>query len=443
MDIDDIRDYVVCLNGGSGILFQPEEEKYTYVLTAKHVFDDIDSELYNGKVMIQYYSSKENKYDLIKEFELKLNENYFPHSQDGVDASILKIQKIPNKGNIIVKENFASDNKDYILAGYPAIRRKEAEINLDSIRYDLNITILQQKEGQRREADVSKNQTLEELVGSSGGGVIKIFGDYLSLVGIQSRMANGEESLGRIEFTPIEVFNQIASASNGLIELIWPYYMKCFSFLKDDVFKLEVEEFDEQKIDFTRSYLKNKAQDVIKSGVTPIGIKTLFEKRLLVNEFENEELYTREIWRMWLEFLTVMNIIKYSEFNKEELNEIFNSFRLIFSNSQADWISLHKDLLYSDYKGLKPGSNVFIGTSRPPIKNFILPKDRIRDISRVYDKQKIKTDSDLHPFTHFNFIHLDYLKQKCILDKLEQYASINDEGELLTALKKEYNELFR
>jgi hypothetical protein len=49
MTIDDITEYVACVNGGSGVIFQPVDEKYTYILTAKHVFDDIATDAYIGK----------------------------------------------------------------------------------------------------------------------------------------------------------------------------------------------------------------------------------------------------------------------------------------------------------------------------------------------------------------------------------------------------------
>lgn len=37
MTKDNIKEYIVCINGGSGVIFQPMDEKYSYILTAKEV----------------------------------------------------------------------------------------------------------------------------------------------------------------------------------------------------------------------------------------------------------------------------------------------------------------------------------------------------------------------------------------------------------------------
>lgn len=444
MTQDDIKNYLVCVNGGSGVIFQPGNEKFSYVLTAKHVFDDINTEAYNGKVKVFYFNPITNSYDPPLEFELIVEDNYFPHVEAGIDIAILKVSRIDCPEKILIKEDIAEDIKDYMLVGFPALRRTNKSIDISWWRQDLGVELLKETTNKRREADINKCPDWNQLVGSSGGGIVRIFGDYLLLAGIQSQVVSDEENLGRIEFTPTRVFNEIVLGSNGKLEALLPNYMKCFSFLKDKAFKLEVELFDEPNIEFTRNYLQNKAQDVINSKVTPIIIKSYFEKRLLVNEVEEDALYSSMIWLIWLEFLTIMNIIKYEIFDESQLDEIFNSFRLKYSNTSEDWLSLIKtDLLYSDYHGLKPGSNIFIGTKKSPIKTLVIPQEKIIEIARVYDKNKFKTDKGIHPFTHFRFIHTNYLQKACIIDKLEKYATIHDEEKLLLILKNEYDELFK
>jgi hypothetical protein len=442
MTIDDITEYVACVNGGSGVIFQPVDEKYTYILTAKHVFDDIATDAYKGKVKVDYFQKASGNIESLPEFDLKEGDNYFPHTGEDIDIAIIKIGKVNAPNNIILTSNYFVENKDYFLVGYPEKRRDKA--GLDMLRVDNNVNILQAKEFKRVEADIGKNQNWDELKGTSGGGIFKPSGDYLLLAGIQSQVPDSDEALGRIEFTPVKILDEIIESYNGSLEAIFPAYLKCFSFLKDEAFLLAVDMFDEGKIVFTRNYLKNKVSEVIQSGITPIAIKSFFENRLLVNENENQALFERKIWLVWLEFLTILNVIKYKKFGEKELVEIFSCFRLIYSDSAKEWTYLIRDeLLYSDYRGLKPDSNVFVGSKTKPLGTLSIPRDKIRNIVKVYDKNRFKTDAGIHPYTHFNFIHVTYLERVCIIEKLEQYAAIEDEETLLEALKNQYNELFK
>jgi hypothetical protein len=442
---NDIKEYTVCLNGGSGVIFQPMDINFSYILTALHVFEDIDTQ-YKGNINIHYYHKTNGSFEAYPVFEKVLGENYFPHPQKDIDIAIVKIGRIEVPDKLIISENHFSDNKDYYLSGFPKLRRDENNgvINLKTYRIDDKIDILTDTENRRIEADVRKNQNLGELKGTSGGGIFKPAGDFLLLTGIQSEVPNSVEALGRIEFTPIKEFADIIKEYPAKLESILPPYLKCFSFLKNDAFELKVDLFDEEKIEFTRSYLKNKVSDVINSGITPIAIKTFFETRLLVDEKETQALYERKIWLVWLEFLTILNIVKYRKFGGDEMAEIFNTFRLIYSNSNEDWTYLIKEELpYSDYKGLMPNSNVFIGSKVTPLNIVKLPGDKIRDIGKVYDKSRFKTDAGIHPYTHFNFYHVSYFDRVCIFDKLDKFETILNEAELCEALKTEYNELFK
>ena len=64
------------------------------------------------------------------------------------------------------------------------------------------------------------------------------------------------------------------------------------------------------------------------------------------------------------------------------------------------------------------------------------------DIANVYDKRGFRTDRGLDPYTSFNFVHLDFFKSKCIVEKLDEYENLS-EAKLIEKIKSEYNELFR
>lgn len=442
MTQDEIRDYIVCINGGSGVIFQPADETVTYILTAKHIFEDIGV-TYNNLVTLNYFSSAVNSFTLINPFELNDN-NYFPHPEEGVDIAILKIPRINGRNNLIRTDQLEVDTDGYCLIGLPKLRRNENEpISQNWFRPDNGVQIRTPRNFKRREANLGNNPNKTELEGSSGGGIVRISGENLLIAGIQSQVVSLDEVLGNVEFTPIQVFDEIVTHYANSLEAILPCYMNSFSFLRDSAFRLEVDVFDEESIAFTRNYLKNKAHDVINSGITPNAIKKFFRTRLLVDSADETVLLTNHVWRIWLEFLTIMNIVKYEQFDENNLNEIFNSFRLKYLNTAEDWLSRNHlgHLRNSDYKGLKLGSKIFIGTNNPPIRTMRVPKGKLIDIAKVYDKSKFLTDAGIDPFTSFEFIHTDYLQKNCIIEKLENYAAITDEAELLNALKTEYEAL--
>lgn len=442
MNQDNIKEYIVCLNGGSGVIFQPSEDNHTYILTAKHVLNNIADNPYNGFAHIDYFTAAANEFTHIEPFQLVEGTNYFPHPDANIDLAIITVDRIPCPTNLVTIQHVKPDSGQYKLVGFPSVRRVGTPQSVNWIRLD-NLTVGAERAHGKREGTVENNATRNELIGASGGGIFTIRDGHLYLAGIQNQITAAQEAMGRVEFTPISHFQNIVDIPGCNLETIQPFYLKNFSFLKSTAFGFEIDALDENNLQFVKSYLINKTQDVINSGVTPIAIKEFFGERLLLDHNKVDLLNTSQIWKVWLEFLTIMNIIKYETFGEAELGEIFNSYRLKFSSCEKDWTSLiNTDLLYSDYTGLKIDGKVFVQTANSPANNYILPRDKIRDIAKTYDKSKFKTDQGIHPFTHFTFIHADHLKRDFLQKRLGLFENINDEATLLNILKNEYNDLF-
>src|SRR5690606_8580738 len=151
-----------------------------------------------------------------------------------------------------------------------------------------------------------------QIEGMSGGGILSIQGENVYIIGIQSEMKHAVWASGKICFVPTKYFSEIINYEeyNGLLTPLHPPYLGKFDFLQDIAFTLEVDFINENKIEDTRTYLRNKAVDVINSGITPISIKELFNNKLLIDEDEFSCLDTKNIWIGWLEFLTIFNIVK-------------------------------------------------------------------------------------------------------------------------------------
>jgi len=60
-------------------------------------------------------------------------------------------------------------------------------------------------------------------------------------------------------------------------------------------------------------------------------------------------LSSKEIWCTWLGFLTIMNILRSTPVEMANLEDVFNSARLLFSGSTKDWSSELNNMIYSDY----------------------------------------------------------------------------------------------
>ena len=167
----------VRLDGGSGVLFQPMTEDYTYILTAKH-------NLYNDS---EEKSINDIKYILYREDEPKNILEKHEHST--LDIAILKIEKIPFDSPY--KEFEQPNNGDiFKFYGYPENRRYKTE----KIKYfNLNIGDMD-----RFEITASNQEYFpkNDIDGCSGGGVFKQDGDNFYLVGIEHSMdAQSEEEV--------------------------------------------------------------------------------------------------------------------------------------------------------------------------------------------------------------------------------------------------------
>lgn len=441
MNQDDIKKYIVCINGGSGVIFQPMDIQYSYILTAKHVFEDITSAQYNNLVSIHFFNAITNAYELlIPSFELEIGENYFPHSDQGVDIAIIKLPKIDNIEKIIIKEDISTDNKDYYLYGYPNLRRKPIgqTINLDWIRPDLEVTILGVKENKKREADISKNQNRAELLGSSGGGIVKIQGDYLVLAGIQSSVVSNEEDLGRIKFTPIEYFNEIIEQYSDKLVSLLPPYMASFEFLKEEIMKLEgyINSISSLAI---RNKLKLQASKIL---LSPNEINNTLKDQLLISRENKETILSEKLWTSWLEYLIVIQIVKEKVLNNQDLCEIFNNIRLIHSDTYKDWFKIMNDIFETDLYGLSEKGILIVSTNQKPEYN-IINEGLINDISNASSVSEFKTDNAHHPLSQFKFIHIKAFEKLITdyqVDLNSNYTGINL-NKLETKLKEIFDEI--
>lgn len=440
MSIDAIKEYIVIINGGSGCIFQPMDNTYSYVLTAKHNIVNAGNQI----TQFTRFKLNKNNWDEIEiPFEdLVKNDNYFPHPDPDRDIAIIKIDKIHDLENIIRIDNIEKERIGYLLVGYPEARRNaNPDINANWYRCDEGVTIQGLRAKQLREGKVPDNAGYEEIVGHSGGGLLKISGDYILLAGIQNKMVDTtEEQLGRVEFSPISLFDEIINEYSQQLSPLHPPYYKSFAFLKEQIMKLEGCFHD---IEYTKQFLRDITDEIIKSPLTPNIIKNHLKERLLANGEKESSFYNKGLWIAWLEFLIVLKVVGFKPETERELDKIFNQYRVIYSSSKEDWSTIMMDIVCSDYKGLKENACLIVANDRKPEKS-IIGKGMIPNLARNVQKKKMKIDEGInHPFESFKHIHVHAFQKICIIEKDSEYAHFDstNEDELLQKLRQEYESI--
>ncbi len=455
MTQDKIKNYIVCINGGSGVIFQPMDEEFSYILTATHVFDDIKD--YKNKVEMYFYNESNNEFELYPKFKLIKGENYFPHPNTDVDISILKINRINNENKLIISSDF--DNKgDYSLIGFPGIRREKKKNKIDWISDEKIERFTLSKTNDKREAEFNKAYTYEEIEGHSGGGIFKYDGEYVHLIGIENKIPVEGQTQARIEFTPIVSFKKITDDSKGFLEDMLPFYMKNFSFLKEDVFQLPVDLITKDTINKITNVLKAKTKEIIESDYTPNCIKDfLGDNQLLISGQSQELIYESILWCKWLELITIYSIAKEKKCTKSEFEKIFSEIRLLHSNTNSDfWMEHLEDISKTNFGNLSKDGIVIVSSKGLPHKDhYVLSKDSIPDIDRIrsnfesenieipYGKEEINVANATNfPYDKYKFVHIEYFKQKLLVDNYKEYTNKNF-TDILKHLKEKYEEIIK
>lgn len=470
MEITSFKQYSVIVDGGTGVLFQPMTEEYFYILTAKHILQNIRGEgIYTDKedntsikitrfLFESTWSTEEIPFELIK------GKTYFPHSNENIDAAILKIKFDDYKKfqieNICISEN-TTINSDAHLCGFPDDKRKANQSNL--VEQFTNYTIYQNSNDLdfKKSVRLIDRQTQDTIAGMSGGGIIKLNDNHFKLIGIQSQMTKTVSEQNEIDFLPINYFNDIVLEFSDRLNFLLPPYLANFSFLKDKVFNIDASP-DDSDIVFTRNFLKNKASQIISSDITPYGIKDFFKERLILNNKDLTSLNDEIIYATWLEFLVIMNIAKNKVHCFLDLEELFNKVRLIYKNTNSKWQGndFLKECMDCDLSELQVNGTVLINTDVLPQKNQVhhYKIDKGSIVSNINFLRKDYQNGSFgnvfiddaagetkeFVFDKYTFIHFEFLKKFLIIEKSEEFKdfNINNQPELLNKLNSIYGELF-
>jgi hypothetical protein len=207
--IDKLREFAVKIGNGSGCLFPLENCDYAYVLTAKHVIEE-HHELIVVRQKIGYGQKGEDE-------KLEIIDTPYLHSNPNKDAAIIKVKAIEGLPPLL-KINYPPQSCDgYYLIGHPTDAREDS----DSYRQN-KVEIHNEKPFGYIEAQLDTQTEHRELIGQSGGGIIRLHKQTFLLIGVQKGLPvpNKKEMLNRIVFMPLTFFDEIISENVEKLEVL-------------------------------------------------------------------------------------------------------------------------------------------------------------------------------------------------------------------------------
>jgi len=444
MDLNDLKLYSVKVGNGSGVLFQPMNKRdYTYILTAKHNLigkrpsasdHRIEEEyFYNGiDIFIpKHYVSEPYKINLIK------NETYFPHEE--ADIAILRIDYIEGYESIFTNSTYTTLS-DSVVCGFPTYKDENAALEDKYTSYELRRYISETDFFCKAQL-TSETKEQSQISGLSGGGIMKIEHNVISLIGIQSGVSSHVPN-GQIEFVPIKFFDDIInySENEGKLSFLMPPYMGAFTYLVDEIIKLE-EAINPSLVGKIKSAFNEQMKLI---GLTPISIyKSKFSQKLLVDL--NSTPYSKKLWISWLEYLTILSFIDNKEINIVNVEELFNHKRLVHSDTESSWLEIIPDILRNCLVDIEENATLIISTRHSPstkrrFKNDVIPNictgHRSLGVLQIDQANRIRSLKEI--------IHVKAFENDCILESQSSFDEISelDIQSIIDALKVKINEFF-
>lgn len=409
--------FTVKVEGGSGCLFQPINDEYSYVLTAKHVISDNNA----PSIIRQTLDENDNP---INE-TLKIIGMPFRHSDENKDAAIIKVQKVEGTESLL-RDELSSEHRDgYYLCGHPKSR-----INDEYSFRENKLEVQNKKQYGYVEAELSRVANRTEIVGQSGGGVIKIEESCFLLAGIQKKMSapDGIEQLGRIDFMPLSFFDEIIEENENELSKLFPPYIGSFERLLNEIFPLVGIQITAQKKSLIQNELKIIAQSLCED-FTPQSIIDIYKDSLLVLGTDKGVINHKELWISFLELLSINQLHAEQKITLEELKHIHKSKKLYFTDSK-EWISKLEDIYRSDLSEVEKGGLIVIGSTIDTKPTTIeLDKGFIGNICTVPNKEMNISNTVTDPFNDLTIVHI-FKFQKYVIDNYREFSAITGANSL-------------
>lgn len=413
MAIDRLRSLTVKVNEGSGCIFRTGGS-YDYVLTARHCIVD-----FKTISDVECFKKEEHPVNVwkgsAKHDEQRLNVlDYVLSTELDLDIAIVIIEaddSIPS-----AEYQDPRYREDVVVYGYPNMRVRDAEPR-ESLE-----CIVELYSQQNKLFDLSASNPLnsfnrepiQNVEGFSGGGVFRIIGEEVLLVGVIARLKNTDGVFNKLIAANISIFNSILKNQfyDGVeLRPLVPYFLTSFEHYINEIF-----EFDNEAL---REILVEQAQLVSQSGVTPKSIAEFLNSKIFIPHSKGMSINNPEMWKGWIEFLTYLSLVGLQEkldglpksLLRPEAAGRKKYFYYLIKGKK--WGPVVRYLLVNPEKSFKNGSKFYINGSNALYPHTLTPEylaGLVKDISnpeelRLASKRLQINQADMftiHSFTHFH-----------------------------------------
>lgn len=405
---DELQFFTVKVANGSGCLFQPLNSEYSYVLTAKHVIEGVE----NIEIIRQWIQE-----DGIKvENQLEILETPYVHSNPDKDAAIIKVNKVERIESLLRSDLNSVEKENWYLCGHPDSREN------NSFSYRKNKLKIENPVELYIEGEIERNVNHSEVVGQSGGGIIKFEGSCFLLAGIQKKMAveDEDETLSRIHFAPLSFFDEIIEENKENLSPLFPPYIGTFSVLLQEIFPFPNLIIKQELIRNTLLAISQKICD----GADMDKIFKENGQQFLVNGTPSHIKYHKSLWKSLLEFFTIIKL--YEE--TVDVNDLasINKKRKILIVDTDMWTKKLEDIYKSDLSQIEKGGTIVIcATNESETNKTEISSEElvILDISIPIDKMNISNTIE-DPFNDLRLVNI-FKFQHHIINNTLQLANIN------------------
>lgn len=404
---DSLQFFTVKVADGSGCLFQPIDTEYSYVLTAKHVVDGLD----NLEIVRQYI----NENGQVKDENLEIIGNPFLHTDPNKDAAIIKIKKVDNIDGLLRAGVDLREKENWYLCGHPETRTN------GNFSYRKNKLTIENPVQYYIEAEIEKAVTHSEIVGQSGGGIIKSENSCFLLAGIQKKMAvKGDiESISRIHFAPLSFFDEIVEENKQVLSPLFPPYIGAFGTLIQEIFPFPNLLLKQELI---RNTLTTISENIC-NGITPEEIITKYGSRFLIEGTSSHILYHKSLWKSLLEFFTILTLYE-EPIDYNDLSSVHKKRKMFIADTD-NWTKKLEEIYKSDLSEIEKGGAIVVCATNESQTNKLEISSAelaIIDISVPIDKMNISNTVE-NPFNDLRLVNI-FKFQDCIINSGVQLASI-------------------
>ncbi len=419
---------------GTGCLFQPSTEEYTYVLTAKHLFQN------NNKTETQ--TEVNNNVKIIRSID---GEKLVPldlYHHERLDLSIIKIDLTNGLDDLIYSFQIPQHPAEVALFGYPKIR--DEQNSTSAVEYKFlaeNKVQMYRQEDKKVEIEPKQYQNHESIIGFSGCGVFETKSNSIRLVGIEVSMADDyDDAEGRMLFIPLKEFNSIIE-NNNLAELT-PLCKTHFKYVVDKSFR---QISNTAALRITKRILKSLAEESIINYITPKDIVDIIDlEKALINDDCVSYLNHVSFWTIWLEFLVINRFIvnaESKESNHQWIKKVYKDQHFLFLETK-DWTEQLEQIVDFWRDNLDKNQSTLLISCLPnaePLRTAINKRAFVERINRVSIADVINNSSGVQKISdgtnsiNYKLMHLHRFSLK-ISEHISEYDK--EEREIIYEIKK-------